>query len=95
MVRRMTLRGVPWSLYEQLLEVVGDGFPRMAYDRGMLEMEMFSQRHEALKWITSRFIEAYAEESGIEYGPVGSMTCRRRSIAGGLELTRHTTSRIT
>jgi hypothetical protein len=38
-----------------------------------------------LKWIVSRFIEAYAEVSGIELGPVGSMTCRRQSIAGGLE----------
>lgn len=32
----VVLRGVPWSLYEQLLDVVGDGLPRMTYDDGTL-----------------------------------------------------------
>lgn len=84
-VQRLTLRGVPWSLYEQLLAVVGDGLPRMTYDRGMLEMEMPSDQHEELKWIVGRFIEAYAEESGINYRPVGSTTWRREAVEGGLE----------
>lgn len=84
-VHRLTLRGVPWPLYAQLLEVVGNGLPRMTYDRGMLEMEMPSERHEALRWIAGRFIEAYAEESGIDYKAVGSTTWRRQAIEGGLE----------
>src|SRR4051794_40755475 len=84
-VHRLTLRGVPWSLYDQLLEVVANGLPRMTYDRGMLEMEMPSERHEALKWIAGRFIEACAEESGIDYKAVGSTTWRRQAIEGGLE----------
>jgi Uma2 family endonuclease len=82
---RLTLRGVTWSLYEQLLQLAGNGLPRMTYDRGTLEMEMPSKRHEALKWIVGRFIEAYAEESAIDYEPVGSTTWRREAIAGGLE----------
>jgi Uma2 family endonuclease len=84
-VHRLTLRGVPWSLYKQLLEVVGDGFPRMTYDRGMLEMEMLSKRHESLKWIAGRFIEAYAEEMSIDFAPTGSTTWHREEIEGGLE----------
>jgi Uma2 family endonuclease len=84
-VRRLTLRGVPWSLYEQLLELVGDGLPRMTYDRGMLEMEVLSKRHEALKWIAGRFIEAYADETGLGYEHTGSTTWRREEIEGGLE----------
>ena len=84
-VHRLTLRGVPWSLYDQLLAVVGDGLPRMTYDRGMLEMEMPSQRHEAMKWMAGRFVEAYAEESGIDYEAAGSTTWRRQAIEGGLE----------
>jgi Uma2 family endonuclease len=84
-VHRLTLRGISWSLYEQLLAAVGDGLPRMTYDRGMLEMEMLSQRHEALNWIAGRFIEAFADELGIDYMPVGSMTWRRQAIEGGLE----------
>src|SRR5438105_3883440 len=82
---RLTLRGVPWSLYEQLLAAIGDGLPRMTYDRGMLELEMLSEQHEALKWIAGRFIEAYAEESGIDYRATGSTTWRREAIEGGLE----------
>src|SRR5947209_16725400 len=79
-VRRITLRGIPWSVYEQLLAVLGNGLPRMTYDRGMLEMEMPSKRHEALKWIAGRFIEAYAEESGIDYEPTGRTTWQRESV---------------
>src|SRR5438309_1854526 len=84
-VRRMTLHGISWGIYEQILSVVGDGQPRMTYDRGMLEMEMLSERHEALRWIAGRFIEAYAEESGIRYRATGSTTWRRQAIEGGLE----------
>ncbi len=84
-VRRMTLRGVPWPLYEQLLAVVGEGLPRLTYDRGTLEMEMPSESHEALSWIAGRFIEAFAEESGLDYKALGSTTMRRQEIAGGVE----------
>jgi Uma2 family endonuclease len=84
-VHRLTLHGVPWPLYEQLLQVVGNGLPRMTYDRGALEIEMPSERHETLKWIAGRFIEAFAEEKGIDYKAVGSTTWRSQSIDGGLE----------
>src|SRR4051794_23323971 len=84
-VRRVTMYDVPWALYDQLLHIVGDGLPRMTYDRGTLEMEMPSKRHEALKWLSGRMIEAYAEESRIDFEPVGSTTWRRQAVAGGLE----------
>lgn len=85
LARRVTLHNVPWSLYGQLLELTGNGLPRMTYDRGTLEMETPSKRHEVLKWIVGRFVEAYAEAEGIEYEAVGSTTWRRESAAGGLE----------
>jgi Uma2 family endonuclease len=81
----MTLHGVPWAIYDQLVEVVGNGLPRMTYDRGTLEMEITSERHEALRWMSGRFIEAYAEESRIRYKAVGSTTWRKQAIEGGLE----------
>lgn len=84
-VRRLTLRGVPWSVYAQLLALVGNGLPRMTYDRGMLEMEMPSKRHEALKWVAGGFITAYLEEAGIDFDPAGSTTWRRETIEGGVE----------
>jgi len=57
----------------------------MTYDRGLLELEMPSKTHETLKWIAGRFIEAYAEEMGIDYDAAGSTTWRLASIEGGLE----------
>ena len=84
-VHRLTLRSIPWSLYEQLLAAVGDGLPRMTYDRGTLEMEMPSRRHEALKFIAAQFIAAYAGESGIRYEAAGSTTWRQEAVEGGLE----------
>jgi Uma2 family endonuclease len=82
---RVTLHGVSWMLYEQLLKVTGDGLPRMTYDCGKLELEMPSKKHESLKWIAGRFIEAFAEESGIDYEAAGSTTWRLESVAGGVE----------
>jgi len=84
-VHRLTLRGIPWSLYDQLLAAVGNGLPRMTYDRGSLELEMPSKAHESLKWIAGRFVEAYAEESGIDFDAAGNTTWRREDIEGGLE----------
>lgn len=46
---------------------------------------MLSETHEALRWIAGRFVEAYAEESGIDYYATGSTTWRRVEIEGGLE----------
>jgi Uma2 family endonuclease len=82
---RVTLRGVTWPLYEQLLAVTADGSSRMTYDHGTLEIEMPSERHESLKWIAGRLIEAYAEETGVDYKALGSTTWRRQVIDGGLE----------
>jgi Uma2 family endonuclease len=84
-VRRMTLHGVPWPLYEQLLALVGEGLPRLTYDRGTLEMQMLSETHEAMRWIAGRFIEVFADESGIIYKALGSTTWHRQEIEGGLE----------
>ncbi len=82
---RVTLRGVPWSFYDQLLAIVVDGLPRITYDRGLLELEMPSKTHETLKWLAGRFVEAFAEELDIDYDAAGSTTWRRATIEGGLE----------
>lgn len=84
-VQRVALRGVPWSFYDQLLTVIGDGPQRVTYDRGRLEIETPSKRHETLKWIAGRFIEAFADEADIDYEAAGSTTWRRAAVEGGLE----------
>lgn len=55
-VHRITLHGVPWALYEQLLGVIGDGLPRVTYDRGALELERPSEEHETLRWLAGRLL---------------------------------------
>lgn len=79
--QRLALRNISWQLYEQILTAVGGGPYRLTYDRGTLEIEMSSEAHEALKWLAGRFIEAYAEESSIDYKAVGSTTWRQHDVA--------------
>ena len=71
--------------HEAVLAAVGDGWPRLTYDEGLLELRMPSQRHESTKWTAGRFVEAYMDAADIDYEAVGSMTLRQESIAGGLE----------
>ncbi len=82
---RATFHGVPWSLYEDLLDAVGDGPPRLTYDDGTLEMEMPSDLHELLKGVADKFLNAYMDEFGIDSLSYGSMTLRRKARRGGLE----------
>ena len=84
-VGRVLLQGVPWAVYEQLLEVVGDGPARLTYDDGTLEIEMPSDLHELLKGIAGEFVSDYMKEFSIRYLPFGSMTLRREAKRGGLE----------
>lgn len=84
-VGRVLLRGVPWSLYEQLLDLIGDGPQRMTYDNGLLEVEMPSRPHEHCKWIAGRFVEAYMDAFGVGYEAEVSTTWRREPEGGGLE----------
>ena len=85
LVRRLTLTGVPWRLYDELLTVVGDGLPRLTYDRGTLELEVPSQAHEQLKWIAGRCVEAWADSRDLDYAALGSTTWRREADLAGLE----------
>jgi hypothetical protein len=39
-------RGVGWDDYEKMLQIVGERHIRVAYDMGIMEVSMPSQRHE-------------------------------------------------
>ena len=82
---RAVFHGVPWSLYESLLDEVGDGWPRLTYDDGDLELIMPSRVHEKMKWMAGRFIEAYMDARGTAYEADGSVTLRLEPRRGGLE----------
>ena len=76
---------VPWSTYLALLNAIGDSAVRLTYDRGRLEIEMPSLRHERLKGFVARLIEAYALQARIDVLPAGSTTWRLEQAEGGLE----------
>ena len=83
--RRVVLRGVSWALYQQMLAETGDGHTRFTYDEGNLEITSPSPRHEAVKTILARLIEAYADELDVEMEGFGSTTFDREDLQKGLE----------
>ncbi len=60
---RVVIRNVRWETYETLLRDRGDQGPRLAYDGGTLEVMSPSSKHEALKKVLARIVEAFSEEA--------------------------------
>jgi Uma2 family endonuclease len=84
---RIVLYGVSWSAYEGILRELGDDHPalRLTYLEGTLEITTTSRRHEFLKKIIARLLEAWAEETGLRFDGYGGATFRRAEAARGLE----------
>lgn len=85
--QRVLLRGVTWRDYEALLAVRGDAHPgvRLYFLKGDLELMSPSDPHEWTKKTLARLLEAYADESGIEFNGYGSLTMRHARKARGAE----------
>lgn len=81
----VVIHNVSWETYEALLRDRGDHGPRMSYDRGTLEIMSPTPRHESLKKLLARLIEAYSEERGIDIRSTGSTTYKRKEEERGLE----------
>lgn len=83
----VVLEGVSWDTYEGLLRALGDDHPslRLTYLEGRLEITTTSRRHERIKKLIARLIEAWAEERNIRFDGYGGATCRKREAARGLE----------
>jgi Uma2 family endonuclease len=80
------LTNISWKTYESLLnELTQQRGIRLTYDRGNLEIMTPSAPHEGSKKILGRFVESVSEELNIEIRSLGSLTCRREDLAGGLE----------
>jgi Uma2 family endonuclease len=82
---RVVIRNLSWRTYETLLRERGDEGPRMAYDRGVLEIMSPSFKHESLKKLLARLIETFSLELGIEIRSAGSTTFKIRLKERGLE----------
>ncbi|MBI4613536.1 MAG: Uma2 family endonuclease [Planctomycetes bacterium] len=84
--QRVFLEGVSWEMYEKLLELRGERpRPRMIYLEGVLELMTTSWDHEWYKKTLARILEAYADELGLEFTGVGSMTLKVKRKKRGLE----------
>ena len=84
--QKVILQGISWETYERLLADNGDRpVPRLAYDRGVLEVMSPSQEHEMLGHIIELVVEILAEELGIDLIGVGRTTFRREDLQRGFE----------
>jgi Uma2 family endonuclease len=84
--QRVVLRNVSWETYEGLLAAnISASSPRIAYDRGALEIMSPSVEHEELKEVVAMIADIAAEEWGVEFIRLGSATFRRRDLKQGAE----------
>lgn len=80
------LRGVSWSTYQALMREVGENRPwRIAYDRGILEIQMPLLQHEEPKRLLESLIEAIVDELEIELRSLGSLTLERPDLKRAIE----------
>jgi Uma2 family endonuclease len=82
---RVLIPNLTWETYEAILRDRGDEGPRLAYDRGTLEVMSPSSKHERLKKVIARLVEAFTEELGIAVIAVGSTTFKSQLKERGLE----------
>ncbi|MBD2179622.1 Uma2 family endonuclease [Planktothrix sp. FACHB-1355] len=83
---RVVMKGVSWETYKKLMSEVGDDRAwRIAYDRGVLEIRMPLLEHELPKGLLESFIEAIADELGIEVLKAGSLTLEREDLTNAIE----------
>ena len=83
---RIVMRGVSWQTYKQLMAEVGDDRAwRIAYDRGVLEFRMPLEEHEEPKGLIESFVEAIADELGIEVRKLGALTLEREDLTRAVE----------
>jgi Uma2 family endonuclease len=84
--QRITLHGVSWETFEQLLIELGQTRGvRLAYDRGVLEIMSPLALHEYAKKLLARLIEAWGDENGLPLEGLGSWTMRDRTLEKGIE----------
>ncbi|NBC48600.1 MAG: Uma2 family endonuclease [Gammaproteobacteria bacterium] len=83
---RVFLPQATWDDFERVLAMRGEGSaPRIAYDRGTIEIMSPSSHHERIKSLISRLVEVYCQERDVDFTALGSWTLKEAAKAGGLE----------
>jgi Uma2 family endonuclease len=77
---------ISWQTYEAMLADMGDHrSARLAYDRGVLEIRMPSDLHEAINRLLARIVGVLAEELDLPLKEFGSVTLNCHDIKKGAE----------
>ena len=79
------LYGVPWSLYERMVEELSHCHARLTYDRGTLQIMSPSPEHESESHALDHLILILAEELDFPAAAFGSMTHKRAQHEKGME----------
>lgn len=69
---------VSWRDYIALLSELGDSrATRLAYNNGVLEIRMPGPLHEVINRVLATIVSVLAEENGLEFNSLGSITFER------------------
>jgi Uma2 family endonuclease len=80
------LRNISWRTYEDLLcDFQDHSSPRLAYDRGVLEIMSPSPEHERYNRALALLVEVVAEETDLDIETLGSATVKRQDLLRGFE----------
>jgi Uma2 family endonuclease len=79
------IRGVTWDQYKSFLAALGDKHVRHIYDRGFLEIMSPLKRHDWIKRMIGRFIEAMVLDQDIPIQSIGSTTITSDLVEKGFE----------
>jgi Uma2 family endonuclease len=80
------LRNISWKTYEDLLTDFRDlSAPRLAFDRGVLEIMSPSPEHEKYNRALALLVEVVAEEMGLDIENLESSTFKREYLLRGFE----------
>ena len=76
--QRTVLSNISWETYERLLaDHLDSSSPRSAYDRGVLEITVVSERHERPNRLIAQLVEVLAEELDLDLDNLGSTTYKK------------------
>jgi Uma2 family endonuclease len=85
-IARNAVLPISWQTYKTMLVDMGDRrSARLAYDRGVLEIRMPSDLHEAINRLLARIVGVLAEEFDLPLKEFGSVTLNRNDIKKGAE----------
>jgi len=82
----VVLSNISWQTYQAMLADIGDrSSVRLVYDKGVLEIKMPSDIHEAINRLLARIVGVLAEELDLPLKEFGSVTLNRSDIKKGAE----------